>query len=84
MESRDPGGCGEILGQAILTSGSSRESRGQDHSGGEAMGRASSYGGLIHKYDPITIYFFIFGLFYKPFLCFLSRENTLAFIKELV
>ena len=46
MESRDPGGCGEILGQAILTSGSSRESRGQDHSGGEAMGRASSYGGL--------------------------------------
>lgn len=42
MESRDPGGCGEILGQAILTSGSSRESRGQDHSevrpwGGRAL-----------------------------------------------
>jgi len=39
---------------------------------------------IIHKYDPITIYFFIFGLFYKPFLCFLSRENTLAFVEELV
>ena len=39
---------------------------------------------IIDKYEPIAIYFVVLGSSYTPFLCFLSREDLLAFAKELV
>jgi len=39
---------------------------------------------ITNKYDPIAIYFVVWVQVYKPFLCFLSREDPLAFVEELV
>ena len=39
---------------------------------------------IIDKYDPVAIYFIVLGLGLLPFLCFLSREDPLVFVGELV
>ena len=39
---------------------------------------------IIEKYDPIAIYYCFGFFFYKPLPCFLSREEPLAFVEELV
>ena len=39
---------------------------------------------IIDKYDPVAIYLVVWVLVYTPFLCFLSREDPLAFVGELV
>ena len=39
---------------------------------------------IIDKYDPIAIYFIVLGSSLYTLLCFLSREETLAFVGELV
>ena len=39
---------------------------------------------IIDKYDPLAIYFVVLNQVYTPFLCFLSREDPLAFVGELV
>ena len=42
---------------------------------------------IIDKYDPVAIYILCVGgvvRFYKHLLCFLSREDPLVFVEELV
>ena len=39
---------------------------------------------IIDKCDPINIYFVVWVRFYKPFLFFVSGEDPLAFVEELV
>jgi len=39
---------------------------------------------IIDMYDPIPFTLFFWVRVYKPFPCFLSRENPLAFVEELV
>ena len=39
---------------------------------------------VIDKYDPVAIYFIVLGSVYMPFLCFLPKEYSLAFVGELV
>ena len=39
---------------------------------------------IIDKYDPIAIFFIVLGSSLYTFLCFLSREDPLAFVEELV
>jgi len=39
---------------------------------------------IIDKYDLLAICFVVLNQVYTPFLCFLSREDPLAFVGELV
>ena len=39
---------------------------------------------IIDKYETVAIYFVVWVRLYEPFLCFLSREDPLAFVEELV
>ena len=39
---------------------------------------------IINKYDPFAIYFVVWVHFYKTLLCFMSREDPLAFVEDLV
>ena len=39
---------------------------------------------IIEKYDAIAITLLFWVQIYKPFLCFLSREDPLAFVQEMV
>ena len=39
---------------------------------------------IIDKYDPLLFTLLFWVGVYKPFLCFLSREDPLAFVEELV
>ena len=38
---------------------------------------------IIDKYDPLLFTLLFWVGVYKPFLCFLSREDPLAFVEEL-
>ena len=44
----------------------------------------STFKVIINQYDSVAIYLLFWVQFYAPFLCFLSREDPLVFVGELV